>query len=441
MAILRTPARLEPQTLRAWTVPGALLLGAALLRLPTLAFPLTERHAFRQTQTAFPAVIYARQGIDLLHPEVPVFGPPWSLPFEFPLVQAIAAPFIAAGVPVEITMRSLSLAGFLATAAVLWLLLARHANRRTAHIALAAFLFSPFSLLWSRTSLIEYPTTFGALLFVLGILEWHRGHGRRWLVLAAVAGPITAAVKITTAAFWMAPSLFTRRIGVLVALIPTGLVSLAWTRWADLEKAANPNSAWLTSSALMNWNLGGDRLSISSWTHILQPTVMTAGMLLIPLGVLVIFRPERLLWGWMAIALVGPMLAFTNLYTIHDYYSAAITPAVAALIGGGADRLLQRVPWVAASLLIPPAVVLASTISYWGLAYQPADPEHVLLAAASIREATPNGELAAVECNDWTPAPLFYADRRGIILRLPGQVPPPGYVLIGGGLGCTGRRN
>lgn len=118
MGGLRVSAWKERIGRRAWALPGALLVVAALLRLPTLAYPLTERHAFRQTQTAFPAVIYASQGIDLLHAEVPVFGPPWSLPFEFPLVQAIGAPFIAAGVTVEITMRSLSLAGFLATAAV-----------------------------------------------------------------------------------------------------------------------------------------------------------------------------------------------------------------------------------------------------------------------------------------------------------------------------------
>ena len=49
---------------------------------PTLGFPLTEARLPPDT-TAFTAVLYAREGIDLLHPMVPIFGPPWFLPFEF----------------------------------------------------------------------------------------------------------------------------------------------------------------------------------------------------------------------------------------------------------------------------------------------------------------------------------------------------------------------
>jgi hypothetical protein len=49
---------------------------AVIVRLPTLAFPIVEAHSWRQTHTAFPAVIWAKEGIDLLNPQVPVLGPP-----------------------------------------------------------------------------------------------------------------------------------------------------------------------------------------------------------------------------------------------------------------------------------------------------------------------------------------------------------------------------
>ena len=50
----------------------------------TLDQPLLERHSFRQTQTAYTARIFHEEGIDLLHPKLPVLGEPFEVPFEFP---------------------------------------------------------------------------------------------------------------------------------------------------------------------------------------------------------------------------------------------------------------------------------------------------------------------------------------------------------------------
>ena len=51
------------------------LVSIVLIRIPGLGYPLTESHAFRQTQTAFPAAIFVDEGIDLLRPKVPVSDP------------------------------------------------------------------------------------------------------------------------------------------------------------------------------------------------------------------------------------------------------------------------------------------------------------------------------------------------------------------------------
>lgn len=47
-------------------------------------------HGFRQAQTAISAnsILY---GGPILHYETPVLGPPWSIPFEFPLYQVLVA--------------------------------------------------------------------------------------------------------------------------------------------------------------------------------------------------------------------------------------------------------------------------------------------------------------------------------------------------------------
>lgn len=76
-----TGARLE-----LLLVAGLLLL-AAFVRLPTLDQPLVEAHAFRQTQTAYTALLFHEQGVDLLHPKLPVMGEPFEVPFELPLFR------------------------------------------------------------------------------------------------------------------------------------------------------------------------------------------------------------------------------------------------------------------------------------------------------------------------------------------------------------------
>ena len=45
------------------------------MRLTTLSQPLVEAHSFRQTQTAYTALLYHREGINLLQTPLPIFGP------------------------------------------------------------------------------------------------------------------------------------------------------------------------------------------------------------------------------------------------------------------------------------------------------------------------------------------------------------------------------
>ena len=84
---------------------AAILATYLALVAPTLGRPLLESHAFRQTQTAYTARIYHEQGIDLLHPRLPVLGEPFEVPFEFPLFQA------AASIAMDLGMRTTRLCG------------------------------------------------------------------------------------------------------------------------------------------------------------------------------------------------------------------------------------------------------------------------------------------------------------------------------------------
>lgn len=317
-----TPHATSGSSLRRFSSPpvaAAVVIFLALLpRLPTLTQALVETHSWRQTQTAFTAVIYAKEGIDLFNPQVPVLGPPFTMHLEFPLYQAVAAVLMNAGLQAEVALRGLSLACFVATAAVLWLMLSRHVGNRAAFIALLVFLFSPYALLWSRSSMMEYPATLGVVLFMFGTLEWHAGNGRRWFILAAVAGSMGALIKLSTAVFWVAPALLTRRLmAIVLCAIPGGL-GIAWTLWASAQRANTPLVDGMNGGFMRDWFLGGDRLAPETWISVLLPTLGWMSLLLLPFALLVIHRSERLIWAWFAIAAFAPMLVFTNVYAIHD---------------------------------------------------------------------------------------------------------------------------
>ena len=160
-------------------------------------------------------------------------------------------------------------------------------------------------------------------------------------------------VKITTAAFWIAPFALLgvwrddapetprSRIGAWTLTIVPLVAGLAWTRWADAIKAASDATAWLTSSALTSWNFGtvAQRLEPDQWEHVVANVIYLGGgfalpLLAIPILIFAVERRQLRFWAWIAVTLAGPVVVFFNLYYVHDYYSTAVTASVAALVGG-----------------------------------------------------------------------------------------------------------
>jgi 4-amino-4-deoxy-L-arabinose transferase-like glycosyltransferase len=445
--------RMGTRRLRLDVLIGVVLLVACVVvRLPTLAQPLLEAHGFRQTQTAFTAVLFHLNGIDLLHAKLPVLGPPFEVPFEFPLFQVLASLVMDVGVAPDSALRATAFGAFLVAAVFLWAIIARAGGRVAGLIALGCFLFSPFAMLWSRAALIEYLAAAAALGFMWFALEW-RGSKRRTAFAAALLLGIVAMLVKATIGIWLLPFLVldpdwrtldiragrwkpTAAAWSLVAL--PGVVGLAWTHYADSIKASTPATEWLTSSALTTWNFGtlAQRGQLSEWGRIggvigtsiggFGPLVLLAFAL--PLAVLFAWRRAGALpvVAWLIMALVGGPLIFFNLYWVHDYYSSEISPAVAGIIGLAVGGLLTiRAPAVlrAAGGLTVVALWLAALLgqaSYWSIAYEPVhDPERVLPAARQIAAETSTGQLVAILDRDWSPAILYYAGRWGRMVRAP----------------------
>lgn len=448
MAVQQAPAKAErtaepPRARRrGWEAVAVvlLLLVAAGVRIPTLDQPLGV-HGFRQTQTAYTALLYHEQGVDLLHPKLPVLGAPFEVPFEFPLFQALAAAPMSWGLSPDVAMRTTALACFLLSSVLLWGLVRHVGGRAAALAALAAYLFSPFSLLWSRASLIEYLAVAGALGWVWAGLLWRDRRRAVYAAAALVAGLTAMLVKPTTAALWVLPLLAYTAVAegrgwrtwlraraepVLIGIVVVPFVAaMAWTGHADAIKEANPATAWLTSARLTTWNFGtlDQRLVWENWTTILRRiTGALTGYpaLLLPLGALVGVRTRnaRFLAAVVAVPVLT-ILCFWNLYVIHDYYLAAVSPAPAVVAGlafargwravssARAHRLLAGVlvTWVGAVVILNPA--------YAGVAYQSFALGEALPEAAEVARLTYPDDLVLFEGYDWAPVLPYYSRRGG----------------------------
>ena len=417
----------------------AVLAALVVYVAPTLHAPLLEGHAFRQTQTAWTAREFREEGIDFLHPKLPVFGAPFEAPFEFPLFQALATLPMDLGVAEDTALRLTCLVCFVLTALLLWGLVRHVAGPASGVGAVVAFSFTPFALVWSRTSMIEYLATAGAVGFAYAVILWRDRRHHLFLVAALAAGLVGMLVKPTTAVFWILPALAYRprtRSGgsaprrrvdpwiVVVVILPL-LAGALWTRHADAIKAASPVTEWLTGWNLRRWNFGWtrQRLDPEAWRVILQRAVPNLlglyVLLLVPAAIAAWRSTQRLFWLAVASAVVLPLLTFMNLYVVHDYYLAAVSPAVAAVVGLGVGWVwsVVRPRWLVAALPCAVLLLALGTLQlgrgYWLRIHGGSDDPQVMPLASEIASHTSSDDLVATVGLDWSPAVLYYAHRRG----------------------------
>jgi hypothetical protein len=421
----------------AW-LAGLIVVGT-LIRIPQLWHGLNEMHAFRQTQTTYVALEYARRGINLLHTPLPVFGPNSDVPMEFPLVQAVAAVLIRMGVGPDSAMRIVGLAGFQATAILLAVLVFRWHGKLSAIVGVALFEFSPFGLAWGAAALIDFPAAALSLGMVVGLDAWFRTGSRIGLPLGVLSCWLAFLVKATTPPAWcvlvavsaLTAYLSTRSWGRIATGFLAGpavgtVIGVAWVRHGDSVKARNPLTQFLISGTMHDWNFGtlDQRLDPHAYAPaFLRVSSEIAGPLALGLVFAVfgiILAPTKIegirRGGWLATAACAPLLFF-NLYYVHNYYLIGIFPAIIAAVGIGIVAVAQRKRLktsVVAAMGVA-VVVLGSAV--------PQDIEQWVTSPVPnpggerIRVATHPDDLIVVTGCDWDPATLYYADRRGLMLR------------------------
>lgn len=426
----------------SWGLASVIVAVSVALHVPILRQPFLY-YEFRQTQTALQAREFAEHGINLFDPQLPLFGPPWKVPFELPVFQALASIPIKLGLGADAAMHATGLVFFALSALLLFGLVRRIGSIVAAFAALIAFSLSPFALVWGASSLIEYFVTACMLAFLWAGILW-RDTGRRGYAVTAVAlGSLGVLTKANTAIFWTIPYFTYGGVHVssarewikarlaprvwVVAVIPAVLGAI-WTLHADSVKSDSPATRWLTSSRLQEFTFGtwAQRTKYENWAVVFDriADLIVGRYVFVGLIVLgLVCTRRRGVWIGLALTVGLTIATFLNLYVIHDYYLIALSPALAALLGLGVD-----VVWRAARGRVSPAVVGIALVLVWivpmywatGPYWRPALDGFSNTAAptaAAIADAVPRGEPVVVQGLDWNPTYLYYAHRRGLMLR------------------------
>jgi hypothetical protein len=399
--------------------------------------PITDMHGFRQTQTALTAWRLLAGGPWLAY-ETPILGPPWKLPFEFPLYQWLVAGWAwAFDAPLEQAGRAVSLTFFYLSFLPAWILLGRWVSALHRCIFFSLLLVSPQYLFWSRTFMIESTAFFLGLSYIAAVAAYVTRPRMPVLVLAASFGALGAVVKITTftgfalaAAFIFAGLLHrrcmpARQVAVAAAawfLVPMS-AELVWTAFTDSYRAQNPLGAKTLSVNLRPWVFGTLEqryslkfLRVAFWSRVGDAIGSGVALPVVVVGSLFIGRHRlRALACLATFALV--FLLFANVQQRHNYYAYGNAAFLIAAAGFVIVGLMQRGGFargLGLGLLI--AFAAASAYTYFFGYYHEAQLLDVRPGvAAAVRKLTKPSDVVLIWGKDWSSEIPFYARRRAVM--------------------------
>lgn len=432
------------------------LLGVYLLLVAQGFGPfISDDHPFRQTQTALTIRSFS-EWRDFFYYRIPILGPPWTIPFEFPIYQAIVRGLeVLSGLRLETCGRLVSVLFFLASwwpiSRLLDVLGVTHKK-----VVAALLLLAPVYVFWSRSVMIETTALFFSLVYLAEFARVYRKDGVNALDLAVILGfgTLAALTKVTT----FAPLCLVASAAMLLKFVPTvfagrgygkwlalGLVHLAillvtivWIRHTDALKSLSPLGEMLTSSQLSNWNFGPleQRLDPRIWFALLNNSsdmffpfprhYMPLKAALVAL-LAAIFgyafsncgRQRR----QQVLVLLGlfvlPFIIFTNLHRIHNYYQVAngwlaILALALALIGAYEAAPDARRRCIIAAMHLGLLGVFFSC-SLWYLHFKNTGAFRYPDLTTAIQRETPADAVLIITGLDWSPEVPYYANRRALM--------------------------
>jgi len=411
-------------------------------------------YAFREAQTAITVNSLLKGGPWLAY-ETPVLGPPWSIPFEFPLYQWIVALVVKSGfIALDQGGKLVSeLFFFLSLFPLFKILRFLGLSRRQCHLILALYCVSPQYLFWSGSFMIESTALALSLLYLWLVCIFCRQmceDRADWRVMVGVAvfGVLAGLVKVTTffaflaAGFIAIAWLVVRKVretgwnrAAVKACVNISLVSivlpifavLLWTAYADSLKVRNPLGATLVSNALNSWNFGtlAQKASLTVWkTFYFRTVTDLAGNPFVAAAVvaaLVFCRRERLKVALVSLGLFVLVLAtFTNLQYVHPYYSYANGVFLVVALGIAVTDLLESNRYakrIAGAVLL--CLLLGFSCGHFIKLYWPTQEQvfDFSVIRSEVESRSSEDDVFIVYGNDWSSEIPYHIRRRAAMIR------------------------
>lgn len=413
---------------------------------------LSDRHGFRQTQTAITTYYVIKDGFRLDY-ITPILGKPWSIPFEFPLYQWIVAAFVLISrIHLEQAGRFISLAFFYLSLIPIYQLLGYFVTNKSHRLTfLCLLLASPIYIFWPRTFMIESLAVFLSLVFLDVAARAVIDRKPVMLLSACALGGLAVLVKTTTFLVYCIPAfslcvwLWARErksIGfspkqfanlILIFAVPL-IIGAGWVMYADHLKSLNPLAGDFTAEASKYWIFGTitQKLSLDTWKVCASHLLVIAGIRLENLRTLLIFTFfagaifSLKKSGYHTVALLslgfflaGPVI-FTNLYVVHDYYWYSNSIFLLTSMGFLILPLLENEKWKGAGkYAIIPTIILSMYFSYFNSYFQVAARNKVFNASLvkAIQGFTKEDDILLIYGFDWSAELPYYSQRRAIMIR------------------------
>ncbi|MBU3585175.1 acyltransferase family protein [Polynucleobacter sp. AM-26B4] len=427
------------------------LLYSSWVAINYSAQPLVDIHAFRQSQTALTSYWLAVNGFSFAY-ETPVAGYPWSIPFEFPLYQYMVSILaLIFNASIEQVGR---LTSYLFLLSCIWpvsrILRIVNAPKLTIWVFSALFLSTPLYMYWGRTFLIETTAlSFSIFSLYFGLEIILKQSNKRNIIYFLVFSILAILQKSTTEGpvllylialiFFVNFYRYPIKLEFLKAsfkllpliLIPL-LVGLIWAHYTDLVKSKNLFGSQLSSSSLFIWNFGSisQKFSLSTWDLIIWERVIKGnfggyfGLLILALALLThkISKKYSLILLSSFILFLLPLIIFTNLNYVHEYYQVA---SVIYLIFMGSVIITVSLPrYLHTKIVIPFLMIPIITFNYYNFSNyygntlsRPLEQQDVRSVQAYqigkfINKNTPENSAIVLFGQDWSSEIAFNSKRK-----------------------------
>lgn len=469
-------------TLRSKFIISLIFIPTIIYWLVTSGQAIVDFYAFRQAQTAISSEYLFENGVNFINYQTPVLGKPWSIPFEFPIYQAIVKiissstnQFLAQ------TGRITNSASILFSALICISMLSLNRIKELYIIIFSALVATSYTYMYyGRSFLIDGTallfTTLTTFFYIKlrandnyednGIFSQRIFSGLGLVFIFGTCLSLGMLTKATTTLpligfiaidqiFLNLKMLFKQTYnpkilisGLLFAVtsIISIVVTKAWIDHADYLKSLNINANFIISKNLTAWNYGSlnERLEPQHWLTIFSGTEQLTARILLPLlitsSVLIAnylssihknskFQRKIYLANLGFFMYVSSPLIFFNLYLVHEYYSLAnlifgylsLSASLNLIVDHAKNKYLQKSCKII--IISITALICIIQLNFFSIKYFESSftkSNHELKISEHIKNnSLKTDRLVTARCDDWSSQLFYLSGLKGLALRYP----------------------